>query len=320
VLHNLKESGKRLIFVSNSPFWYVDAGMRYIFGGSWREEWDAVITSKCKFVSYLFLPMVACGCFPITIARYFRSPIARSPLGAGKPNFYTDTSRPFREVCQETRRILFKEVEKFEPGKVYTEGCLNEMMKLMDWSCPPTANGDPDTENRIKSGSHDMATTNVLYIGDSLFADLVDAKREFGWTTAQITPEVGFEMEVQNRPDHAVSQRSIDLLLNALRLLQDELGTGVRSEEDLKVLDTLERMVSLWRDRETGAFGNKFGSVFRARFQVRKRTSNCSCYFVNVSPILTHYYCVHRSILFMRTTQRSPLFLLIPFVDIATYT
>lgn len=47
VLRNLKQSGKRLIFVSNSPFWYVDAGMRYIFGECWTKEWDAIIT--CKF-------------------------------------------------------------------------------------------------------------------------------------------------------------------------------------------------------------------------------------------------------------------------------
>jgi phosphoglycolate phosphatase-like HAD superfamily hydrolase len=32
VLENLKASGKKLIFVSNSPYWYVDAGMRYVFG------------------------------------------------------------------------------------------------------------------------------------------------------------------------------------------------------------------------------------------------------------------------------------------------
>ena len=49
VLRNFKEAGKRLIFVSNSPFWYVDAGMRYVFGESWREEWDAVITSKFSY-------------------------------------------------------------------------------------------------------------------------------------------------------------------------------------------------------------------------------------------------------------------------------
>lgn len=46
VLDNLKASGKRLIFVSNSPFWYVDAGMRHLFGEAWRDQWDAVITSK----------------------------------------------------------------------------------------------------------------------------------------------------------------------------------------------------------------------------------------------------------------------------------
>lgn len=46
VLRNFKVAGKRLIFVSNSPFWYVDAGMRYMFGPDWREEWDAIITSK----------------------------------------------------------------------------------------------------------------------------------------------------------------------------------------------------------------------------------------------------------------------------------
>jgi len=46
VLSKLKRSGKRLIFVSNSPFWYVDAGMRYVFGPDWRLAWNAIITSK----------------------------------------------------------------------------------------------------------------------------------------------------------------------------------------------------------------------------------------------------------------------------------
>lgn len=48
VITNLKQSGKKLIFVSNSPFWYVDAGMKYLFGEGWREEWDAIVTSKCS--------------------------------------------------------------------------------------------------------------------------------------------------------------------------------------------------------------------------------------------------------------------------------
>ena len=77
MLLNLKNSGKRLIFVSNSPFWYVDAGMKYVIGDDWREMWDATIVS------------------------------------AGKPRFYTESERPFRQVDQETGRVKFNKVSCF---------------------------------------------------------------------------------------------------------------------------------------------------------------------------------------------------------------
>jgi len=176
-----------------------------------------------------------------------------SCTGAGKPIFYTDTRRPFREVCPDTHRILFQQVEQLEPGKVYTEGCLRELMRLMDW------NTNDDTS------SHE--TTSVLYIGDSLFADLVDAKREYGWTTAAVTPEVVDELQLQQQGDFVLSQQAIDLLLNALRTTQDAMGTATRTADDALVLNSLERLVSQWRDRETQLLGNPFGSVFRARYQ-----------------------------------------------------
>ena len=185
-------------------------------------------------------------------------------------------------------------MEKFEPGKVYTEGCLKELMRLMDWGL---RTDDPNTEFTMTSGSHEIATSNVLYIGDSLFADLVDAKREYGWTTAAVTPEVGYEMHLHEDPDFALSQRSIEVLLDALRLIQDEWGTSIRSEEDLKVLDALERLVSLWRDRETNLQGNPFGSVFRARYQpslfAHSLRRYCDLYMTSVSS-LRHYSPQHR--------------------------
>jgi hypothetical protein len=76
VLQKLKDSGKKLIFVSNSPFWYVDAGMRYVIGPDWRTSWDVVIVS------------------------------------AGKPSFYTDNAKPFREVSSRTGRVKFKKVSQ----------------------------------------------------------------------------------------------------------------------------------------------------------------------------------------------------------------
>lgn len=162
--------------------------------------------------------------------------------GAGKPNFYTDRRRPFREVCSDTRRIMFKKVERFERGKVYTEGCLRELARLMDWH---KIESPHPGSNSFQSPVSPL-TSNVLYIGDSLFADLVDAKREFGWTTAAVVPEVGFEKEIQTQAEYERARRSIELLLNALRIIQAELGAATRTKEDLQVLDALERLVSLW--------------------------------------------------------------------------
>jgi hypothetical protein len=59
---------------SNSPFWYVDAGMKHLIGSDWRNIWDLVIVS------------------------------------ADKPNFYMDNSKPFREVSVSSGRLEFTEV------------------------------------------------------------------------------------------------------------------------------------------------------------------------------------------------------------------
>lgn len=231
VLLNLKDSGKRLIFASNSPYWYVDAGMKYVLGTRWMDLWDAVLVS------------------------------------AGKPVFYTATGRPFREVDKETDRVRFQKVTKFESGKVYSEGCIRELIRLMPhWR----ASNDKDEEQIESADALNMNSnmnSNVLYIGDSLFADLVDAKREFGWITAAVTPEVGFELDVQLSQENLLAERTIAILLNALRNVQSEMGTSRYTNEDSLVLDKLEKLVSNWRDRQTRLLGNTFGSVFRARYQ-----------------------------------------------------
>lgn len=261
VVRNLKDAGKRLIFVSNSPFWYVDAGMRYTFGENWRTDWDVIITS------------------------------------AGKPSFYTDNSRPFREICKETRRLMFKPVDRFEKGSVYTEGCLNELTRLMDGSIYNGVRDDAvEVNSEITSGATAVAS-NVLYIGDSLFADLVDAKREFSWTTAAVVPEIGFELEIQDQNDFVLAQRTSEILLSALRMVQDEMGISVHSEEDRETLNKMERLVSKWRDREIESLGNPFGSVFRARYEpslfAQSLRRYCDLYMPSVSS-LRKYSPQHR--------------------------
>eukprot|EP00956_Cyclotella_meneghiniana_P013130 scaffold18808_cov85-Cyclotella_meneghiniana.AAC.13 len=223
VLKKMRDGGKR----------YVDAGMTYVVGPDWREQWDVVIVS------------------------------------AGKPAFYTEENRPFREVGVETGKVLFKPVTKLEKGRVYTAGCLKELTKRINWSNPSSLQQDdvlPKYDDDVYSP---LISPNVMYIGDSLFADLVDAKREFGWTTAAVTPEVGDEIDLQRKTEYKIAERAIEMLLNSLRLYQRTLGTGLRSQDDLEVMNDMEGMVSKWRDEQTRLLRNPFGSVFRASSQHR---------------------------------------------------
>jgi len=260
VLRALKGDGKRLILVSNSPFWYVDAGMRHVIGEEWKEVWEAVIVS------------------------------------AGKPRFYTDDARPFRMVDEDTGRISFKKITRLEPGKVYAEGCLTELTKCLNWNSPPPTHPDHNS-NLHTTNPMSLTSSNVLYIGDSLFADLVDAKRDFGWTTAAVVPEVAHEISLQRQPRFTSSRSTVDLLLDTLRRIQAEMGNTVRTPEDIEAIAGLERMVSLWREEQNTFLGNPFGSIFRARYQpslfAHSLRRYCDLYMSNVSD-LRHYSPQHR--------------------------
>mmetsp|Transcript_1284 Transcript_1284/g.1973 ORF Transcript_1284/g.1973 Transcript_1284/m.1973 type:complete len:607 (-) Transcript_1284:62-1882(-) len=261
VLQKLRDSDKRLIFVSNSPFWYVDAGMTYVIGNEWMEMWDAVIVS------------------------------------AGKPRFYTETTRPFREVNQETGKVEFKKVDTIEPGRVYSDGCLTELTKCLDWYIAASDIPQCDLDQLNFTGGSSLTSPNVLYIGDSLFADLVDAKRDFGWTTAAVTPEVGWESDRNGDVQFSNAQNTIDLLLFTLREIQELLGNGTRSKEDLEVIVKLERIVALWREEQNTLLGNPFGSVFRAKYQpslfAHSLRRYCDLYMSSISA-LRHYSPQHR--------------------------
>ena len=80
--------------------------------------------------------------------------------------------------------ISFEKVEKLSPHKVYSGGCLRELVRLMPAlqrqrpvsKALLVASGvDIDIKEEVSGGG--LLNTNVLYLGDSLFADLVDAKR-----------------------------------------------------------------------------------------------------------------------------------------------
>ncbi|OMO97088.1 HAD-superfamily hydrolase, subfamily IG, 5'-nucleotidase [Corchorus capsularis] len=104
-LRMLKEKGKKLFLLTNSPYYFVDGGMQYMLedslGGrdSWKELFDVVIAK------------------------------------ANKPEFYT-SEHPFRCYDTEKDTLAFTKVDKFLPNKIYYHGCLKSFLQITKWNGP----------------------------------------------------------------------------------------------------------------------------------------------------------------------------------------
>eukprot|EP00904_Undaria_pinnatifida_P001496 jgi/Undpi1/11347/HiC_scaffold_30.g13644.m1 len=172
-------------------------------------------------------------------------------VSASKPLFYTGT-RPFRLVSRKTGRIKWSEVTQLKKGGVFTHGSIAELKRLKGWVGP-----------------------SVLYFGDSLWADLVEARKLHGWTTGAIIYDVELELEKMSSPAYLGLSHRAQALDVLLPLIQDvaEQGGGEGglpvglvpkiSEEDHQLLDTLERRRVRLKRRISDMANKNFGSIFR---------------------------------------------------------
>ncbi|EEF41815.1 5'-nucleotidase domain-containing protein DDB_G0275467 isoform X1 [Ricinus communis] len=104
-LRTLKEKGKKLFLLTNSPYYFVDGGMHFLSEDSlgcrdsWRELFDVVIAQ------------------------------------ANKPEFYT-SEHPFRCYDTEKDTLAFTKVDEFLPNKIYYHGCLKSFLQITKWNGP----------------------------------------------------------------------------------------------------------------------------------------------------------------------------------------
>ncbi|XP_068652981.1 uncharacterized protein [Aristolochia californica] len=104
-LEMLKERGKKLFLLTNSPYYFVDGGMRFMLEGSlstrdsWRDLFDVVIAH------------------------------------ANKPTFYT-SEHPFRCYDVEKDKLTFSKVEALLPDQIYYHGCLKSFLEITKWKGP----------------------------------------------------------------------------------------------------------------------------------------------------------------------------------------
>ena len=70
-------------------------------------------------------------------------------VGARKPSFYSESSRPFRSMNSDLTSPSWQPVMELKKGEVYLQGNVNDFISMTGWS-----------------GS------GVLYVGDHVFSDL----------------------------------------------------------------------------------------------------------------------------------------------------
>ncbi|XP_065889369.1 5'-nucleotidase domain-containing protein 3-like isoform X3 [Dysidea avara] len=98
LLQHLKSNKKNLFLISNSPYWFVDQGMRHLTNTTdWVELFDVVIVQ------------------------------------ARKPDFYFNTYRPFRLLDRSNGNPTWTKVTKFTKGHVYQEGNILDFVKHTGW-------------------------------------------------------------------------------------------------------------------------------------------------------------------------------------------
>ncbi|XP_063974714.1 5'-nucleotidase domain-containing protein 3 [Diachasmimorpha longicaudata] len=93
----LVSAKKKMFLVTNSPFHFVDKGMKFLVGDDWRNYFDVVIVQ------------------------------------ARKPRFFTDETRPLRIYDQTQQTLLWDRVTKLEKGVVYLEGTVKQLQDMTGW-------------------------------------------------------------------------------------------------------------------------------------------------------------------------------------------
>ncbi|XP_036389009.1 5'-nucleotidase domain-containing protein 2 isoform X2 [Megalops cyprinoides] len=96
VLHRLASNGKKLFLITNSPFSFVDKGMRYMVGKDWRDFFDVVIVQ------------------------------------ADKPHFFNDCVKPFRRL-DSNGDLQWDKINSLDKGQIYKQGNLFDFLRLTGW-------------------------------------------------------------------------------------------------------------------------------------------------------------------------------------------
>nr|XP_030723256.1 5'-nucleotidase domain-containing protein 2 isoform X1 [Globicephala melas] len=261
VLSRLVAHGKQLFLITNSPFSFVDKGMRHMVGADWRQLFDVVIVQADKPSFFTdrrkYGPGrgdgprergLASACRPVCLG--WGHPLADGQ--AFQPTLGLSENLMRRAHCIGTVSPAWKRarsiVRKWLPGpgpiawplcavlsSSVKEGNLFDFLRLTEWRGP-----------------------RVLYFGDHLYSDLADLMLRHGWRTGAIIPELEREIRIINTEQYMHSltwQQALTGLLERMQTYQDAesrqvLAAWMKERQELRCITK-------------ALFNAQFGSIFR---------------------------------------------------------
>ncbi|KAI9594731.1 HAD-superfamily hydrolase [Syncephalis fuscata] len=255
-LEKLHRYNRRLFLLTNSGFEFVDRGLAYITGRhDWRDLFDVCIVNAAKPVFYRG-----------------RRPFRRVNVDDNTASTRNDQLDQVNGIDPNFYGTSWSVVNEFKRGEVYSGGNIIDFCLWTGW----------------KGG-------NTIYIGDSIYNDLVDPALQQGWRTGIIINELENEIEIQRSASYrqciARFTQLEGLLKSTQRSILSELGEAVdqydaegkdHSSNDIlhpsrgNTITSHQRLhhhreqLRLWRNERRdisrqlkGLFNPQFGSVFR---------------------------------------------------------
>ncbi|MQL91551.1 hypothetical protein Taro_024168 [Colocasia esculenta] len=186
-LEMLKEKEKKLFLLTNSPFYFVDGGMRFMLERmkmqpSMRSTMTPQLGHFCHgliLANSINFPSSSAFWLWYSSQLFLRCHARRLPaLGARPaavqalrlrhrpPLLVALVGQQRRAVSVRKDTLAFTAVNKFHPDQVYYHGCLKSFLQITKWKGP-----------------------EVIYFGDHLFSDLRGPSKA-GWRTAAIIHEL----------------------------------------------------------------------------------------------------------------------------------
>ncbi|XP_073064110.1 uncharacterized protein [Primulina eburnea] len=244
MLKMLRESGRATFLVTNSLWDYTNIVMNFLCGPGALDDGSA---SSFDWLQY----------FDVVIT------------GSAKPSFFHDENRAnLFEVDPESGMLLNTDNGTPMPQ---VDGSLRLPLKSLDKSCRVFQGGNVGHLHKLLSIE---SSSQVLYVGDHIYGDILRSKKVLGWRTMLVVPEL--EKEVELLWTLRDTRKQLQLLRNERDHIEDKIhhlkwtlkfdgGNDVDEEKkiaELYILQTQQEHMRLSHQQAQRECHQKFHKVW----------------------------------------------------------